>query len=164
MLPNNVPTIRAIANRRTKEFLKEKEELLNVGYEDEQIDSMLMTVEDRKNALSEMGISNSSVFYEYYLNYVDEVDKDATEGLYSLDEIYEDYEQPFWKRYKEIEDRYLQLSSIEGEWSYFYDKQTDAVYGVDWGDMDDFIAGKLNPLFASFYDFLEWYYSDDVRN
>jgi hypothetical protein len=55
----------------------------------------------------------------------------------------------------------LQISSIEGEGSYFYDKKTDAVYDVDWGDMDDFMAGRLKPIFTSFYDFLEWYYSCD---
>jgi hypothetical protein len=55
----------------------------------------------------------------------------------------------------------LQISSIEGEGSYFYDKKTDAVYDVDWGDMDDFMAGRLKPIFTSFYDFLEWYYSEE---
>ena len=66
-----------------------------------------------------------------------------------------------WKKYPQIGKRYLQLSSIEGEYSYFYDKETDALYGVDWGEMDDFMAGKLKPLFTSFYDFLEWYYSEE---
>ena len=82
--------------------------------------------------------------------------------MYDLEEILQNYNQPFWgQKYPGIEQRYLQLSSIEGEYSYFYDKETDALYGVDWKDMDDFIAGKHTPLFTSFYDFLEWYYSED---
>jgi hypothetical protein len=41
------------------------------------------------------------------------------------------------------------ISSIEGESSYFYDKKIDAVYEVDWGEMDDFMAGRLKPIFTS---------------
>jgi hypothetical protein len=43
----------------------------------------------------------------------------------------------------------------------FYDKKIDAVYEVDWGEMDDFMAGRLKPIFSSFYDFLEWYYNEE---
>ncbi len=86
--------------------------------------------------------------------------------LYGLDEIIENYKKPFylWEQYPEIGKRYLQISSIEGEGSYFYDKETDYLYGVDWGEMDDFMVGKLKPLFTSFYDFLEWYYSEEEEN
>jgi hypothetical protein len=42
--------------------------------------------------------------------------------LYDLDEIYEDYKQPFHADdYPNITDRYFRISSIEGESSYFYD-------------------------------------------
>jgi hypothetical protein len=82
--------------------------------------------------------------------------------LFTLDQIIENYENSFWAdEYPNITDRYLQLSSIEGEGSYFYDKETDAVYSVDWSEMDDFMAGKLQPTWKSFYDFLEWYYGDN---
>jgi len=78
------------------------------------------------------------------------------ELIYSLDEILEESKNRFWvPPPKKIEKRYLQLSSIEGEGSYFYDKETNALYDVDWQDMDDFITGKLKPLLTSFYDFLE---------
>ncbi|SSC08997.1 hypothetical protein [bacterium endosymbiont of Bathymodiolus sp. 5 South] len=87
---------------------------------------------------------------------------DNADCLYGLEEICEDYKQSFHADdYPNITDRYLQISSIEGEGSYFYDKKTDAVYDVDWGDMDDFMAGRLKPIFTSFYDFLEWYYSEE---
>jgi hypothetical protein len=56
---------------------------------------------------------------------------------------------------------YCLFSSILCSGSYFYDKKTDAVYDVDWGEMDDFMAGKLKPIFTSFYAFLEWYYSEE---
>ncbi|WP_263834051.1 hypothetical protein [Sulfurospirillum oryzae] len=80
----------------------------------------------------------------------------------NLKEIVEEYRHPFWgDKYPGIEQKYLRISSIEGEGSYFYDKETDAVYEVEWKDMDDFMAGKLQPLFTSFYDFLEWYYSEE---
>ena len=129
------------------------------------IDTFLATQEDRKKVLKELGIDDLNTFYYYYLNgYEDPENMQEefySESLYGLEQILEDYKNPFWKRYPQIGTRYLQLSSIEGEWSYFYDKETDALYGVDWGEMDDFMAGELDPLFTSFYDFLEWYYSEE---
>ncbi len=123
----------------------------------------ILTLKEAADILDKMRIKKDTTFYNYYLNFLPSGAhfRGDSDLLYDLDEIYEDYKQPFWSRYKEIGERYLQLSSIEGEWSYFYDKETDAVYGVDWSEMDDFINGKLEPLFNSFYDFLEWYYSDD---
>ena len=87
--------------------------------------------------------------------------REEADCLSTLEQIIQNYQQPFWgRKYPGIEKRYLQLSSIEGEYSYFYDKETDALYGVDWKDMNDFMTGKLKPLFSTFYDFLEWYYGE----
>jgi hypothetical protein len=109
-----------------------------------------------------MGVKKNTAFYEFFINYAEESFNEEADLLYGLDEIYEDYKNPFWAdKYPNITDRYLQISSIEGEHSYFYDKETDAVYSVDWGEMDDLIAGKLEPQWKSFYDFLEWYYCED---
>ena len=125
------------------------------------INSIIWTQEEAKNILKEIGVLEDTSFYDFYLNVIDEPEAYRAEDFYGLSQILEDYKNPFWSRYPEIGKRYLQLSSIEGEYSYFYDKETDALYGVDWGEMDDFIAGKLKPLFTSFYDFLEWYYSEE---
>ena len=56
--------------------------------------------------------------------------------------------------------RYLRFTSIEGEGSYFYDVETDAVYDINWGEEELMDSGQKQPWFPSFSDFLEWYYSE----
>ncbi len=94
------------------------------------------------------------------------------EELFTLEQILEHYKSQSWlnlfpedkllkQKYPFAGKRYIQISSIEGAGSYFYDKQTDCVYDVNWGDEEAMIIGELQPWFTSFYDFLEWYYSED---
>lgn len=81
--------------------------------------------------------------------------------IFGLSEIRDDFRSPFWgEKYNKITDRFLLLSSVEGEYSYFYDKINDCIFGVDWKEMDDFINGKLSPLFNTSFDFLDWYFSE----
>ena len=122
---------------------------------------VVLTKKSREWFNNNLGIKNvNSSFVDFYSFVIGPTGKG--EPLYDLEQIIKDYENPFWKeQYPNITDNYLQISSIEGQGSYFYDKETDAVYDVDWSQMDDFMAGKLEPMFNSFYDFLEWYYSED---
>ncbi len=109
-----------------------------------------------------LGIKNTnSAFVEFYSFVISPIGKGGQ--LFDLEEILESYQNPhpLYAKYPQIGKRYLQISSAEGEHSYFYDKETDAVYSVDWSQLDDLNAGKLKPMFNSFYDFLEWYYSED---
>ncbi len=125
---------------------------------------VVLTKESREWFRNELGLKNiDSAFVDFYSFCVggcgSRTDADC---LYTLEEILEDYKNPFWEeQYPNIQDRYLRISSIEGEGSYFYDKETDAVYDVDWNQMDDLVSGKLKPQWKSFYDFLEWYYGKD---
>jgi len=166
MLPNKIRKniITYPKTRNEHDAIEKLKELQSIGYDDQTLKSMVISQEDAMLTMKEMNISEDTAFYEFYLNGFKELNYNIEDDLlYGLDEIYENYKNPFylWKKYPQIGKRYLQLSSIEGEWSYFYDKETDAVYGVDWGEMDDFMAGKLKPLLTSFYDFLEWYYSKE---
>lgn len=130
---------------------------LNNGYSNEEIKDIIITEEEALNILEILGIDKNTAFYQFYIKF-----KSTCDEILELDEILEDYKNPFWAdKYPVIQEKYLRISSIEGEGSYFYDKQTDELYDVDWKDMDDFMAGKLKPLFTSFYDFLEWYYSEE---
>ena len=125
---------------------------------------IIMTDVIRENFRQGLGIKNTdTAFVDFYSFAVGGCGpKENADCLYTLEEIINDYKNPFWKdQYPNLSDRYLRISSIEGEGSYFYDKETDAVYDVDWNQMDDFVAGKLKPKFNSFYDFLEWYYDED---
>lgn len=125
---------------------------------------LIITINEANKVLDKMNINKNTAFYEFYNTYIgiDSSEQEDADLMYSLDEIYENYKQPFWSdKYPNIQKKYLRISSIEGQGSYFYDKETDAVYDVDWSQMDDLMAGKLEPLFNSFYDFLEWYYDED---
>ena len=125
---------------------------------------VVLTRESREWFNKELGLKKiDSSFVDYYSFAVGGCgEKDNADCLCTLEQILEDYKNPFWKeQYPNLTDRYLRISSIEGQGSYFYDKETDAVYDVGWDEMDDFMAGKLKPLFTSFYDFLEWYYGDE---
>ncbi len=54
---------------------------------------------------------------------------------------------------------FLQLSSPEGEGSYFYQISTDAIFDVSWGEEKLLSAGKLEPTWLSFKEFMGWYYN-----
>ncbi len=147
-----------------EDIKKDLEKHLEMGYSKEGYFSFIKSYDESIKILDNIGIRKDTSFYEFYSTFtgIDSSEQQGADLMYSLEEILEDYKQPYWgDKYPGIQKRYLQLSSIEGEYSYFYDKETDALYGVDWGEMEDFINGKLKPLFTSFYDFLEWYYSEE---
>ena len=122
---------------------------------------MIITKKEATEALETLGINPKTSFYDFYARFKGVFDSAKGEEIYALDEIIEEAESGFHSiEYPEIGKRYLQITSIEGEGSYFYDKETDAVYNVNWGEEADMISGKKKPWFTSFYDFLEWYYGD----
>jgi len=123
-------------------------------------DDGIFTQEQAIAACQKLGLKKDGLFFEIYTNYRS-LPVGEGEELYTLDQIIEDADDGFHSdEYPEIGKRYLQFTSIEGEGSYFYDKETDAVYDVNWGEEADMISGKKQPWFNSFYEFLEWYYSD----
>ncbi len=125
---------------------------------------LLLTQESRKWFEDNLAIKNlDSAFVDYYSFAVGGCGSNSkADCLFTLQQVIESAKNPFHRKYSQIGKRYLQLSSIEGEYSYFYDNETDYLYGIDWSEMEDFfVKGKLKaPLFTSFYDFLEWYYND----
>ena len=146
-------------SKKTDYFSKEDlDDFIKQGIPKEYLDSISITLNEAEEILRKLGISSQSIFYEFYKKF-----KNTGSELYNLEEILENYQNPhpLYAQYPQIGKRYLQISSAEGEHSYFYDKETDAVYSVDWSQLDDLNAGKLKPMFNSFYDFLEWYYSEE---
>ncbi len=116
-----------------------------------------LTQSDVAKALEFLKVNKDSAFYDFFLRDFDSP-KGKGEELEAITAIITD---DYWEdEYPGISKRYLRISSIEGEGSYFYDKETDAVYDVNWGEEADMIRGKKEPWFDSFYDFLEWYYGD----
>ena len=122
---------------------------------------LVLTSEARKWFVESLGIKNvDSSFVDLYSFYVGGRGPcELAAPLYTLDEVVENYKSPFWGGdCTGIEKRYLQISSIEGEHSLFFDKDTDQVFSVDWSEMKKFNSGELTPKFKNFDDFLLWYF------
>lgn len=60
----------------------------------------------------------------------------------------------------ELPERYVCLTSIQGEGAYLYDRETGSVWDFDLASRDDFLAGKQNPRWTTFFDFVIWYLSE----
>jgi len=149
-----------------KNIIKIKEQLKKLGNKNKYINSLFLSQEKTSKALEKIGISRNTSFCEFYLNGFDSPNILHGEELLSLEQIVKYYNEPYMleelkEKYPEASKRFIQFTSIEGGGSYFYDNQTDAVYDVTWGQEEDMINGILDPWFTSFYDFLEWYYSDE---
>jgi len=164
---NNIPQ-----NRNDKEFLNLMKDWINNGISHEEINNTsFLTQEESMKALDNMGVDKNSSFYEYYTDGFDIPQNYHGDELLGLQEIVDRYNDPsFWwddvdedikEKYPDVKTRYIQFSNEEGGGSYFYDKKTDKVYDVTWGEEEAMITGKLKPMFDSFYDFLEWYYDED---
>jgi len=111
--------------------------------------------------LESLGVAKNTTFYEFHTN-IGYIPIGQGEELHSLDEIIDEKESQFHEDdYPGIYDRFLQLSSIEGEGSYFYELSTGIVYDTDWGEENSMMDGTLKKKWVNFYDFLEWYYSAD---
>ena len=118
----------------------------------------------RENKLSYLGVEEGTVFYQFYTK-IGYIPNGQGEPLHSLDEIIGEKESQFHENdYPGIYDRFLQISSIEGEGSYFYEIDTEIVYDADWGEEDAMMSGKLEKKWPSFYAFLEWYYLGESSN
>lgn len=144
------------------DFESELEIAKSKGYKLPEIDySKMITNQDQaSSALGELGVDRSSLFFQIYKQ-VRNFPLGCGEELSTLDQIVNSSKNSFWENeFPGFSKKYLELSSIEGEGSYFYELSTDKVYDVDWDDMDDFVGGDVQVNWATFGDFLEWYYAD----
>jgi hypothetical protein len=131
-------------------------------YGDNYVNSIIWTVEDAKNTLDKLGVPDSSSLFWFCLNAFELPDTYRSEELFGLSQVRDDFNNPFWgDKFNNIEMDFLLLSSVEGEYSYFYDKRSDSVFGVGWDEMEKLVNGSIEPLFASSFDFLDWYFSSE---
>lgn len=70
------------------------------------------------------------------------------EGLSTTEYVIEEWGVP---------EKYVALSSIEGEGCYLYDKETGQVVDFNLADTDEFLAGEIPVLANSFFDFMRLY-------
>jgi hypothetical protein len=120
--------------------------------------------EDYKSALSKLGINQSSEMYEFYVH--------AEDGptFYSRKkEIYQlgwfilnsDYDLDLKRTHNSLglSEEYIPLDSFEGEYGFFYNKETGEVAELSLGDkLEDFKAGNSQPRWKDYNAFIEWFF------
>ncbi|MDB5707082.1 MAG: hypothetical protein JWN66_4198 [Sphingomonas bacterium] len=62
-----------------------------------------------------------------------------------------------------IPDRFVAMTSLEGEGGYFYDKATGNIVDFELAHRADFVAGDRRILGETVFDFLRWYLGDDAE-
>ena len=162
MLPDAV--LKIIEQQKVEKSGKEiseeeaKDLMRKQGCSEEYIEKTFKSAESK---LASLGVPEDSSLYEFYTN-IGFIPLGQGEELNTLDGIIEHKESGFHEEENPgIYDRFLQLSSIEGEGSYFYEIETGIVYDADWGEEESMMQGTLAKKWPNFYSFLEWYYSPE---
>lgn len=120
---------------------------------------MIITQDEACLALEKIGVQTGSLFFEVF-SIVRNFTIGVGEELNTLDQIVKSSQDSFWNdEFPGFSEKYLELSSIEGEGSYFYCKSLDSVYDVGWDEMKAFVEGEVEPSWLSFDVFLAWYYN-----
>ncbi|NKS64205.1 hypothetical protein GS966_23340 [Rhodococcus hoagii] len=121
--------------------------------------------DDYRNALSTLGVDESSQFGQFYLHAEDGPTFNGRNR-----EIYQicwflvnsnDYSASVARTHDALKlpSEYLPLDNFQGEYGFFYNKNSEEVLrlgsGAEWRDFQE---GKLLPQWADFSSFLEWYF------
>jgi hypothetical protein len=112
-------------------------------------------------ALEELGIASDSEFGTFFREYVitlfrsDVSDEELCDLLEPTAEISTGtrFIHDVW----ELPEKYVCLSSVQGEGAYLYDRDTGEVLDFDLAHRDDFLAGKQKPISKGFFEFMSWY-------
>jgi len=103
--------------------------------------------------LDRLAIEPESELAQLYLYY----GAGAVRGWYELSEI---DDIPLCTRYAheelEIPANYIALSGVEGQGIVLYDRITQAVYDVEFGQFEQLADGSLDPIADTVGDFLRW--------
>lgn len=119
----------------------------------------VVTDQDKEYFINELGIKNVNSAFIDFFSIVGMPLLGKGDELYPLEEIIDLSESDEYPESIRMSG-FLQMSSSEGEASYFYNKYTDEVYDIEWGEEEDMVQGSIEPIYKTFYDFLSWYYSD----
>lgn len=118
--------------------------------------------EDVDRALDQLPVAPSVTFQEFYRCHRGPFGSDTT-GHCLLDLVAQDTNiQTQTAETREafgLADRYLVISDLLGNAVLVYDCESDAVYDVDFeGGDQDLAEGRLAPTWATFADFLRYYF------
>lgn len=109
--------------------------------------------EETKKHLADVGIALDSDIAEFYLNF----GALTATGWYELlepstlrdatDYVHSDFDIPT---------QYIPLTAHEGGGFSLLDLESGRLYDLTFGEIDDLLAGTLEPVANSFADYLEW--------
>jgi hypothetical protein len=119
-----------------------------------------------KRALAMLGIAPTSEFHVFFSTFVIE-NMYPAQSRDTLAPVADDDGElspgiAFARETWGIPDRYVTMSSLEGEGGYFYDTVTGKVVDVELAHRDAFMAGDVRVLGDTVFDFLRWYLGDDT--
>ncbi len=162
MLPDSVSEKlhRELRPANIAEFEKEMLQAKQKGYRVPEIDfgARVHVQEQAEAALQKLGVSSKSLFFYVHSQYRF-FPRGAGEELLELTAIVDIANSGYWEEeFPAFSKRFLQLSSIEGEGSYFIEISTGHVFDVLWGEMEELVSGHLKPKWQSYECFLVWYY------
>jgi len=117
-------------------------------------------------ALQDLGVASDTDFGQFYLKYQGSfISPRPVAELLDIEgpsiPAIPDQTEYVRDRYG-IPEQYLALTSDEGEGMYLYGKDDGAVYDLDISVLNDFIKGKIPARWATFNDFLIWYFELSV--
>ena len=118
----------------------------------------IITQEQAREALVKLNVDENSLFGQVMITYRN-FPLGQGEELYPLREIFDIADNSNWEdEFPGFSNNFLQLSSIEGEGSYFYEKSSEAVYNCGWGEMKLLVEKRIKPSWKNYQNFLFWYY------
>lgn len=116
----------------------------------------LNTIRDHLNTL---GVSNDSAFAEFYLlgkagPYFSDQDTKDLEDLNEVVDLTHYVADEF-----NVPHNYISLGSTDGESLLLYNKDNEAVYYIDWNQVQDLLQENIKPTWNKFEDYLIYYFS-----
>lgn len=143
------------------QFTFDPGELVHDGGED----NRRSTTDEYRDALSTLGVDESSDFAQFYLHA-----EDGPTFMSKNREIYQicwfllnssDYSSSIARTRDvlKLPAEYLPLDNFQGEYGFFYNKDRGQVIRLGLGsEWLDFTEGRLTAQWADFSSFLEWYF------
>jgi hypothetical protein len=119
-------------------------------------DSRAYAVEHRAEThgwLESLGIAPKSELAYFYSHY----DAGAVRGWYELNEIDQLLDATDYAHEElGVPADYIALTGTEGQGIVLYNRNTQAVYDVEFGQFDQLANGSLGPIANSFQGYLQW--------
>jgi hypothetical protein len=114
-------------------------------------------------AMDKLGVHSASEFYAFFSTFVIENmhsdhDNECLSPITSFDGepsgailfAHETWDMP---------NRYIALTTLEGEGGYFYDNETGAVIDYENGGLEDLLRGNVKIINSTLFGFMRWFLS-----